>query len=296
MVVGRSGLGKSTLINTLFASHMVEPKVPSGQTTEIVNTSSLIEENGVSLKLTITDTPGYGDMVNNDHCWTPVVQYIREQYSGTLASNSNISTAYLRKELTPQRERRIQDTRVHCILFFIAPTGHALTPLDIAVMRKLSENCNVIPVIAKSDSLTMEERLAFKKRIKEEIEYHGIRVYPHALDGEDAADLDPVDRSDRQMVNQIRDMIPFAVVGSEVNVVVDGKSVRGRKTRAGVINVENETHCEFVPLRNFLMRTHLQDMIETTSSIHYENFRTRQLLALKESNSMRPSASSSSHQ
>lgn len=57
MVVGRSGLGKSTLINTLFASHMVEPKVPSGQTTEIVNTSSLIEENGVSLKLTITDTP-----------------------------------------------------------------------------------------------------------------------------------------------------------------------------------------------------------------------------------------------
>lgn len=57
-------------------------------------------------------------------------------------------------------------------------------------------------------------------------------------------------------------MIPFAVVGSERNVVVDGKPVRGRKNRWGVINVENEQHCEFNYLRNFLTRTHLQDLIE----------------------------------
>lgn len=47
--------------------------------------------------------------------------------------------------------------------------------------------------------------------------------------------------------------------------------------------VENENHCEFVYLRNFLTRTHLQDLIETTSQIHYETFRAKQLLALKES-------------
>lgn len=35
-------------------------------------------------------------------------------------------------------------------------------------------------------------------------------------------------------------------------------------------------------LRNFLLRTHLQDLIETTSQIHYETFRAKQLLALKE--------------
>ena len=49
-------------------------------------------------------------------------------------------------------------------------------------------------------------------------------------------------------------MIPFAVVGSERTVVIDGKSVRGRKNRWGVINVEDEKHCEFVYLRNFLTR------------------------------------------
>ena len=34
----------------------------------------------------------------------------------------------------------------------------------------------------------------------------------------------------------IQDLIPFAIVGSERNVVVDGKAVRGRKTRWGLIN------------------------------------------------------------
>lgn len=40
-------------------------------------------------------------------------------------------------------------------------------------------------------------------------------------------------------------------------------------------------------------RTHLQDLIETTAHIHYEAFRSKQLLALKENakeNASRPSA------
>ena len=108
-------------------------------------------------------------------------------------------------------------------------------------------------------------------------------------------------------------MIPFAVVGSERTVIIDGKPVRGRKNRWGVINVEDERHCEFVYLRNFLTRcapdssftrpfaavltlrvcahrTHLQDLIETTAQIHYEAFRSKQLLALKEQTNARPSA------
>jgi len=81
----------------------------------------------------------------------------------------------------------------------------------------------------------------------------------------------------------VQDLIPFAVVGSEKSIIVNGKQVRGRQNRWGVINVEDENHCEFIYLRNFLLRTHLQDLIETTSQIHYETFRAKQLLALKES-------------
>jgi septin 3/9/12 len=97
-------------------------------------------------------------------------------------------------------------------------------------------------------------------------------------------------------------MIPFAVVGSERTVLVDGKPVRGRKNRWGVVNVENEAHCEFVhPLLSLdlsssltpaLASSHLQDLIETTAQIHYEAFRSKQLLALKDAAAPRPSVAS----
>jgi len=184
-------------------------------------------------------------------------------------------SAYLRKELTAMRERFIPDTRIHCCVFFINPTGHTLKPIDITVLKKLSEIVNVVPVIAKADTLTLEERELFKQRIMAELQYHQIRLYP--FDGEE------LDAEELELNERIRNMLPFAVVGSENTVVVDGKPVRGRKHRWGVVNVEDENHCEFVYLRNFLTRTHLQDLIETTSQIHYETFRSKQLLALKES-------------
>ena len=33
----------------------------------------------------------------------------------------------------------IQDSRVHVCLYFIAPTGHCLKPLDIEFMRRIHE-------------------------------------------------------------------------------------------------------------------------------------------------------------
>ncbi|WVQ68842.1 uncharacterized protein L199_007051 [Kwoniella botswanensis] len=270
MVVGQTGLGKSTLINTLFASHLIDSKgrtevdTQPKQTTEIHALSHVIVENGVRLKLNIIDTPGYGDNVNNEGCWDPIVKYIKDQHS-----------AYLRKELTAMRDRFIPDTRIHCCLFFINPTGHTLKPIDIVVLKKLAEVVNVVPVIAKSDSLTLEERAIFKQRVMAELQFNQIRLYPF--------DADELDEEELQLNERIRDMLPFAIVGSEKSVIIDGKPVRARKNRWGVINVEDENHCEFIYLRNFLTRTHLQDLIETTAQIHYESFRSKQLLALKES-------------
>lgn len=63
------------------------------------------------------------------------------------------------------RDKYIVDTRIHCCLYFIAPTGHSLKAIDITVMKKLSEVVNVVPIIAKSDSLTLEERELFKQRV-----------------------------------------------------------------------------------------------------------------------------------
>jgi septin 7 len=44
--------------------------------------------------------------------------------------------------------------------------------------------------------------------------------------------------------------------------------------------VENLEHCDFLALRNMLLRTHLQDLKEITNNVHYENFRCRKLAVL----------------
>jgi septin 3/9/12 len=94
-----------------------------------------------------------------------------------------------------------------------------------------------------------------------ELLHNQIRLYPFDADENDEAELQLNERirvscleqrSHTQLTQQ--EMLPFAVVGSEKTVVVDGKPVRGRKNRWGVINVEDERHCEFVYLRNFLTR------------------------------------------
>lgn len=81
-------------------------------------------------------------------------------------------------------------------------------------MKKLSEVVNVVPVIAKADSLTMEEREAFKGKvsshinvplsrisngnfqIRAELVYHNIRLYPF--------DTDENDDEEVQLNEQIR--------------------------------------------------------------------------------------------
>ncbi|KAL0993092.1 hypothetical protein UPYG_G00103100 [Umbra pygmaea] len=264
MVVGQSGLGKSTLMNTLFKSKVsrksvqatAQEKIP--KTIEIMSVSHDIEEKGVRMKLTVIDTPGFGDQINNENCWQPIMRFINDQYE-----------QYLQEEIHINRKKRIPDSRVHCCIYFIPPTGHCLRPLDVEFMRRLSKVVNIVPVIAKADTLTLEERNFFKKKIREELRANGIDVYPQKEFDEDA--------EDRMINDKIREMIPFAVVGSDQEYQVNGRRLLGRKTKWGTIEVENIAHCEFAYLRDLLIRTHMQNIKDITSSIHYEVYRVRRL-------------------
>lgn len=48
--------------------------------------------------------------------------------------------------------------------------------------------------------------------------------------------------------------MPFSIVGSNSLLEVNGKRVRGRLYPWGVVEVENKDHCDFVKLRNMLIR------------------------------------------
>ncbi|XP_077841657.1 septin-12 isoform X2 [Macaca mulatta] len=217
MVVGQSGLGKSTMVNTLFKSKVWKSNppglgVPPPQTLQLHSVTHVIEEKGVKLKLTVTDTPGFGDQINNDNC---------------------------------------------------------LRPLDIEFLQRLCRTVNVVPVIARADSLTMEEREAFRHRIQQNLRTHCIDVYPQMCFDEDI--------NDRILNSKLRDRIPFAVVGADQEHLVNGRCVLGRKTKWGIIEVENMAHCEFPLLRDLLIRSHLQDLKDITHNVHYENYRVIRL-------------------
>ncbi|KAF9646122.1 septin AspB [Thelephora ganbajun] len=268
MVVGESGLGKSTLINTLFNTKLYQPKEPlppsaeRPKTVAIESISADIEENGVRLRLTVVDTPGFGDFVNNDESWRPIVEDIESRFDQYLEYENKVN------------RQKVVDDRVHACLYFIQPTGHSLRPIDIEFMSRLHTRVNLIPVIAKADTMTDEEIADFKTRVLADIAFHKIHIFQ-------APTYENEDEESLAEAEEIASKIPFAVVGSDKIVTTpDGRQVRGRAYPWGVVEVDNEEHCDFVKLRQMLIRTYMEELREYTDDVLYENWRTEKLLSM----------------
>lgn len=170
MVVGESGLGKSTLINSLFLGDLYKGRrVPDvsdrlQKTTNIERKTMEIEERGVKLRLTIIDTPGFGDAVNCEDSWKVCTDYIDEQFRQYFTDESGLN------------RRNIQDNRVHCCLYFVPPYGHSLRQMDLELMRRLHRKVNIVVIIAKADTLTTAEVKRLKQKILQDIKDNEIQV------------------------------------------------------------------------------------------------------------------------
>ena len=86
------------------------------------------------LHLTVVDTPGFGDFVNNDDrsvrvppclsdasskrlfffsSWKPIVENIESRFDSYLEQENRVNRS------------KVVDNRVHACLYFIQPTGHS---------------------------------------------------------------------------------------------------------------------------------------------------------------------------
>ena len=227
LVAGESGLGKTTFINTLFATTLrPHPKYnerhrnySAAEKTVNINVHKAdLEEKGFQLRVNVVDTPGFGDHANNRSAWLTLIDYVDTQYESVM-----------KQEQQPVRTGRIIDQRVHACIYFIRPNGRGLKPLDIEAMRSLGSRCNLIPVIARSDTLTRRDLTIFKEKVREQINDEKIQIYRvEPLEGDS--------HEEQERAKELNDAMPFAVVGSEKDVRrKDGRIVKGRDYPWGIV-------------------------------------------------------------
>ncbi|ERL91233.1 septin-2 isoform X3 [Dendroctonus ponderosae] len=258
MCIGETGLGKSTLMDSLFNTNFESNPSPHTLPTVKLNGHTYeLQESNVRLKLTIVDTVGYGDQINKEDSFKAIVKYIDDQFEN-----------YLQEELKIKRSlSSFHDTRIHVCLYFICPTGHGLKSIDLVCMKKLDQKVNIIPIIAKADTISKTELQKFKSKIMAELQNNGVHIYEFPVDDETVSEIN----------SSMNSHIPFAVIGSTDFVKVGSKLVRARQYPWGTVQVENETHCDFVKLREMLIRTNMEDMREKTHNRHYELYRKKRL-------------------
>ncbi|XP_051930921.1 septin-8-A-like isoform X5 [Hippocampus zosterae] len=130
-------------------------------------------------------------------------------------------------------------------------------------MKTLDSKVNIIPVIAKADTVSRSELDRLKIKIMSELVSNGVQIYQFPTEDEAVAEIN----------SSMNTHLPFAVVGSVEDVKVGNKMVKARLYPWGSVQVENENHCDFVKLREMLLRVNMEDLREQTHTRHYELYR-----------------------
>ena len=203
LCVGETACGKSALLDSLFNTRL--DATPSTHDITPVflrkNTYDLFERD-IRLKLTLVETAGFGDQINKEDSYRILSEFLDEQFQ-----------SYLDEELKIRRNLlNYHDTRIHvwysttqpslrlprCVpslslsrsssLYFIHPTGQSLKTLDLVTMKHLDSKVNIIPIIAKSDTIAKNELQRFKQTILQELNAAGVKIYRFPTDDETTAE------------------------------------------------------------------------------------------------------------
>ena len=261
LCVGETGIGKSTLMESLFNMPLeFAPSEYDLNTVELRSKTFDMSESGVDLKLTIVETAGFGEQLDKEKSAASIRAFVEKQYD-----------EFLKEELKVTRNLPFfHDTRIHACLYFISPTGHGLKAIDVLTLKELAPRVNVIPIIAKADTTSKEELKRFKAKINAELAHNNILCYRFPEDDDTLAEQN----------RRLNAALPFAVVGSTDFVKKGGKSVRARSYPWGMVEVENEEHCDFVQLREALLRLNVEDLRARTTGRLYEDYRRLRLVQM----------------
>lgn len=77
------------------------------------------------------------------------------------------------------------------MIFFIdfSTLIFSLKSVDLVAMKKLQDKVNIIPIIAKSDTITKAELAKFKTKVMAEIKSNDIRLYQFPTDDDIVSEI-----------------------------------------------------------------------------------------------------------
>ncbi|EMG47717.1 CDC11 Septin CDC11 [Candida maltosa Xu316] len=278
MIIGESGSGRSTLINTLCGGNSIVPTSSTANQDPFAKKLTLRHENveledneGHKISLNIIDTPNFANSINCDEDFKIIVDFIRHQFDEVLLEESRV-----------KRNPRFKDGRIHVLIYMINPTGHGLSEIDVKFLQHVNNLVNIIPIISKADSLTPSELKLNKQLILEDLNDYGINYYKF---NEYDYEQDYIDEEIIEYNKYLNSLVPFAIIGaneyrSNPNSKEDEEDIlklRILNKDFKPINIDNAEVNDFTILKNVLLITHLNEFKDLTHDSIYENYRTEAL-------------------
>ncbi|KCZ76890.1 hypothetical protein H311_02104, partial [Anncaliia algerae PRA109] len=251
MVAGSVNLGKSTFLNCLFDQEIAPNNQESNYSMNIYDLN--YDAEGIRKKISVIDTPSFGVLLNDEKTHLNIINYIKQQFDIFLTEESKI-----------RRNPRFEDTRVHCLIYFISPSIYGLKDNDISFLKKVNKLVNIIPVVGKSDALTLEELHLLRNKVKNQFEENEIEIYDF--------ERDFLDRN-LVMNSNLNESIPFSIINYDIGS-------RGDKTRTNyyaTINVEDSKNCDFRLIKEIILSNYVDHLIDRTANKLYEEYRAEVL-------------------
>ena len=114
------------------------------------------------LRVTLVDTPGYGDKLDSERAVSPIHEYAISRMRNRLRAERSVRGA------DPIDTKAHPDEQLHCLLYFVPP--HRLLSTDRLFLQRMQRLMPVIVVIAKADTLSDAELAAQRKVSLQDVE------------------------------------------------------------------------------------------------------------------------------
>lgn len=279
LVVGDSGLGKTTLIRSLMSTPGERLQVHDGSFTPteqfIKDPESLCstiswrdEDDRVIWVYRMQDTPGYGDTLDLNESISTVLDFVQEQ---------NIKWLHLEQSRDRKEDMaEMEDPRIDLCLFCIGP--HRLRPADLKFMYEIGLHVPVVPVVTKADTMTIREAGMYRTEVANKI------ANPMLPGIKDKINIFHFERDTmaRAGVNDSGTPTPpFLVIASnDINEDLNSGDPPlywpERRYPWGIAEAFNKDHSDLLSLRGLLLKEALEE-INKTKRQRYESWRRSQL-------------------